>query len=194
MSRDRLRLVGGTHGGRRLRAAPGSRPTQERVREALFSRWSGLLAGATFLDLCTGSGAVGLEALSRGAERAILVDEDRHRLQVARANAAVLDLADRCVFLQARLPRQWPRVEGSLERRVSLLVFADPPYDFADYPALLERIRGLECLRSAAIEHSTRATWTDTLVEHVFRDYGESRLTFIETETCTQPSSSSGAR
>lgn len=88
------RIVAGVAGGRRLTVPPGrrTRPTSERAREGLFSSL-GDLDGARFLDLFAGSGAVGLEALSRGAVTATFVESDAAAVRVLRANAAALGLA-----------------------------------------------------------------------------------------------------
>src|SRR3954467_326701 len=87
------RIVAGAGGGRRLQVPAGrrTRPTSERAREGLFSSL-GDLTGARFLDLYAGSGAVGLEALSRGAAQATLVESDAGALRVIRTNAAALGL------------------------------------------------------------------------------------------------------
>ena len=74
-----LRIAGGAHRGRRLAVPQGARPTQDRVREALFSIWGERVRGARFLDLFAGSGAVGIEALSRGAATATFVESDARR-------------------------------------------------------------------------------------------------------------------
>jgi 16S rRNA (guanine966-N2)-methyltransferase len=91
-----IRLLAGSAGGRRLSvpAGSGTRPTSERAREGLFSTLASLtdLSGAAVLDLYAGSGAVGLEALSRGARSAVLVDNDPRAVRTLRANAAALAL------------------------------------------------------------------------------------------------------
>src|SRR5680860_1646812 len=98
------RIVAGTLGGRRLETPVGdaTRPTSDRVREALFSRVESLLGGldgAAVLDLYAGSGAVGLEALSRGASRAVLVESDRRAAAVVRRNI------DACLLYTSPSPR-----------------------------------------------------------------------------------------
>ncbi len=123
------RIVAGTLGGRRLESPAGdrTRPTSDRVREALFSRVESFLGGfdgTAVLDLYAGSGAVGLEALSRGASRAVLVESDRRAATVVRRNIDALGLADRAELVAQpveRVARQPPRVLAGL-------VFADPPY------------------------------------------------------------------
>jgi 16S rRNA (guanine966-N2)-methyltransferase len=88
------RVIAGTFGGRRLKTPPGSatRPTSDRVREALFSSLAGQLEGARVADLFAGSGALGIEALSRGAATAALIEPDRRAAAVIRANLAALGL------------------------------------------------------------------------------------------------------
>lgn len=86
------RIIGGAAGGRRLVAPAGrtTRPTSDRVREGLFSALGGDLSGRSFLDLYAGSGAVGLEAASRGAAPVVLVERDPHAARSARENVAAL--------------------------------------------------------------------------------------------------------
>jgi 16S rRNA (guanine966-N2)-methyltransferase len=123
-----MRIIAGEWGGRRLRTAPhnATRPTAERVREALFSVL-GPVADAAVLDLFAGSGALGLEALSRGAGRAVFVERDRPALAALRANIRTLGLhSDRALVrpIDARVALRTAR-----ERRETYdLVFLDPPY------------------------------------------------------------------
>ncbi len=122
-----MRVTGGELGGRRLRSPEGGvRPTADRVREALFARL-GDLSGARVLDLYAGSGALGIEALSRGAESAVFVERSARTAALLRGNLAQLDLSSRARVLAVdavagirRLAREGLRFE---------LVFADPPYD-----------------------------------------------------------------
>lgn len=173
-----LRISGGAWRGRALAAAPGSRPTQERVREALFSSWGARIAGAAFLDLFAGSGCVGFEALSRGAGSCAFVDSREQTVRVLTANARELqaDVAIACLELPARLdclPAGWPRRFD--------LIFADPPYDFEDYGALLAALRPrLAAGGEAAVEHSSRRSLAaGSVAIDRERRYGESTLTFL---------------
>ena len=102
-----IRIVAGTLGGRRLRTPPGltTRPTAERVRQALFNILGPLPPGCTVWDLCAGSGALGIEALSRGAGQAIFVDSDAVACRVLRQNLVDLGLASRTQVVQAPLSR-----------------------------------------------------------------------------------------
>ncbi len=126
------RVVGGTRGGRRLAVPPGgsTRPTSDRAREGLFSTVAavrGDLSGARVLDLYAGSGAVGLEALSRGAAHALLVEAAPRAARVARANAAALGLPG----AQVRAVPAARLVAGPPPGPAYDLVFLDPPYDLA---------------------------------------------------------------
>ncbi len=123
-----MRITGGEWGGRILVAPKGLdvRPTQDRVREALWSMLMNEISGASFLDLFAGTGAVGLDALSRGAARATFVELDRRHLEAVRANAAALPGASaRAEFVLADA-YQWIATAGR-GRRFDL-AFADPPY------------------------------------------------------------------
>ena len=123
-----MRIVAGRFGGRRLRAPAGraTRPTSDRVREALFGTL-GPLDGAAVLDLFAGSGALGLEALSRGAARADLVERDARAAAVARANAEALGLsADEVRVLQ--MPALRALRDARRRGATYDLVLLDPPY------------------------------------------------------------------
>lgn len=125
------RIIAGAAGGRRLAVPPGSgtRPTSDRVRESLFSRLESLGAvdGARVLDLYAGSGALGLEAVSRGAASAVLVEADRRAAEVARRNARDLGLAGVRVVTD-RAERYLAAIAGA---ETVDLVLCDPPYALA---------------------------------------------------------------
>lgn len=126
-----MRIVAGRYGGRRLVTPPGAatRPTSDRVREALFQRL-GPLDGQAVLDLFAGSGALALEALSRGAERAVLVDSAPAAIRAIRANVAALGLRED----EAQVRRQDARAflrSARAARHEYDLVLLDPPYRLA---------------------------------------------------------------
>ena len=174
------RIVAGSAKGRTL-AVPksGTRPTSERVREALFSRLDhmNVLEGATVLDLFAGTGALGLEALSRGAARATLVEKASAAARVASANVRSTGLPARVVTADARsylCARTGEDLRGDVD-----LVFIDPPYDIAeaDMTAVLSLLGpwiGPDAL--VVVERSTRApapTWPPFLVLEDPRTWGE---------------------
>jgi 16S rRNA (guanine966-N2)-methyltransferase len=135
------RIVAGKAGGRRLKVPPkGTRPTSERVREALFNalETAGELDGARVLDLYAGSGALGLEALSRGASDALFVEADRRAVDVLRGNVAALGLGGSVRAGQVETVVAAPAPQ-SFD-----LVLADPPYavDAAELGAVLAALAG----------------------------------------------------
>lgn len=131
-----MRVIAGELGGRRLHAPHGdrTRPTSDRVREALFMAL-GPLDGARVVDLYSGSGALAIEALSRGAEWADLVDHDRRAREVIERNLGELGLVQRARIWPLRLPAGLARIAEALGS--AQVVFADPPYGGADARAVL---------------------------------------------------------
>ena len=121
-----MRVVAGTYRGRRLTAPPGdaTRPTSDRVREALFSILGPSVQGARVLDLFAGSGALGIEALSRGAASAVFVDSAPRAIEAVRANLAALGIEAGVHRIEARA---WLRTASARSEAYDL-VFLDPPY------------------------------------------------------------------
>ncbi len=183
------RIISGTAGGRRLRTPPGSstRPTSDRVREALFSRLEhrGLLEGACVLDLYAGSGALGLEAASRGAAQVLLVESRQAAAKVIRANADVIGhpavrvVADTVERALAAGPPAGVRMD---------LVLIDPPYDVPEdaLAAVLAALVGYQWLARDAfvvVERSSRSpqpTWPEGLELSGEKRYGETAMWFAE--------------
>ncbi|MGA9872576.1 MAG: 16S rRNA (guanine(966)-N(2))-methyltransferase RsmD [Rhodococcus sp. (in: high G+C Gram-positive bacteria)] len=176
------RIVAGIAGGRKLKVPPrGTRPTSERVREALFSSLQARLelSGAAVMDLFAGSGALGLEALSRGAESVVLVESDARAAAVARENAAAVGLpgaAVRCAPVASMLA-------GAADTRYDL-VLADPPYavsDVAVQQMLSTLISGSWLAPDAVVvlERSSRSpetSWPAGLFPEKVKKYGETRI------------------
>jgi len=150
-----MRIIGGAHKGRRLSTPrwEGLRPTSDRLRETLFDILTPCVEGARVLDGCAGTGAVGLEALSRGAAHVLFIDSDPRAVALIRRNAAACGLADRCSVRRAALP-------GALRRLTPApfdLVLLDPPYDAPDVGAMLAA--SAACLAPEGwlvIEHARR--------------------------------------
>jgi 16S rRNA (guanine966-N2)-methyltransferase len=184
------RIISGAAGGRRLQTPRGARtrPTSDRVREALFSRLEHLdtLAGARVLDLYAGSGALGLEAASRGAASVLLVDADRTAARVARGNAAVVALPG-VVVREDTVERVLLAGPGGGGGPVDL-VFLDPPYDLTeaalgDALALLVVHGWLAPDALVVVERSTRSPeprWPARLSPAGERRYGETRMWFAD--------------
>ena len=127
-----MRIISGEAGGRRISAPAGTntRPTLDRVRENLFNMLQGKVEGRTVLDLFAGSGALSLEALSRGAKEAVLVDCDRRAVAAEKQNIGTLGYGSRADVVCA----DWRQAVSGLARRGKQfdLVFLDPPYATQD--------------------------------------------------------------
>jgi 16S rRNA (guanine966-N2)-methyltransferase len=171
-----MRIVAGRHKGRRLGtpAGAGTRPTADRVREALFSIL-GPMEGLRVLDLYAGSGALGIEALSRGAESATFVESARPALAAIRAN---LDATGEQAEVVVSDAIRWLRAAGEGERAFDL-VFCDPPYDAAPRIAqpladLLPRVVAPEAL--IVTESSKRTPLVLDLPLTDERTYGDTRI------------------
>jgi 16S rRNA (guanine966-N2)-methyltransferase len=169
-----MRVISGEFGGRRLVAPSGitTRPTTDKVRQAVFNSLGsmGVVEGAVVADLYAGSGALGIEALSRGAERCLFVERDRDALHALRANIEALDLAGRAAVHVTDVMAWVPSM-----RNVDI-AFIDPPYAFEGWPALLPLVDvGLVVAESddpiAAVEG-----WTQLRA----RRYGRTWVTLLE--------------
>lgn len=174
-----VKLLGGRWRGRRLQTPPDIRPTQARVREALFSRWGDRILRCRFLELYAGSGCVSLEALSRGAAEAVAIDCDRRALECMAANREHLG-ADGLSIRRARLPEG---LAGASDRQAAFdLAFVDPPYDARRLDSLLVAIAGLMAVGGEVVlEHSSRRRSPGTagpLRLTGGKRYGDSALTF----------------
>lgn len=153
-----MRIITGKYKGKRLRTLPGdeTRPTMDRVREALFSILSGNVEGAVVLDLFAGSGALGIEALSRGSANAHFIEKNRRAAEILNANIALLSGAD-CAVHHGPVERVLP---GLARKGVVFdLVFMDPPYGRGLVPKTLETLCRLDMLAPecrVVAEHETR--------------------------------------
>lgn len=153
-----LRVIGGTWRGRRIRfpAEPALRPTPDRLRETLFNWLGEWIVGRRVLDLYAGSGALGIEALSRGAREAVFVEHKATALESLRANL------DRLAAATARVERADVRVWLTRERSAFDLVFLDPPYAMRDGAELLTLLAERGVLapdHRVYLEQSAAAAW-----------------------------------
>lgn len=190
-----VRITGGELRGRWVAVPATARPTEGRVREALFSIWSQEVPGSRFLDLFAGSGVVAVEAASRGALTVVAVESDPRAFRRLEANLRRLDLTGLVEAHRGVLPgwlERWSEEGGEEGRLPFHLVFADPPYVWEGYRELLTAIAPLLAEDGwIAIEHSARvelpvelpvevaiesAEETAPLVRADVRRYGESVL------------------
>jgi 16S rRNA (guanine966-N2)-methyltransferase len=176
------RIIAGSARGRRLQTPKGdrTRPTSDRVREALFSAieaWCGSLHGLHFLDLYAGSGAVGLEAASRGAESVLLVESHRRTAQLIEDNARTIG----CSGVTVRAAAVLQVVVRQPEVRYDV-AFLDPPYDLTDDDlaetlTLLQEWLSPEAL--VVVERSSRSpepSWPEGILADRSKRYGETVL------------------
>jgi 16S rRNA (guanine966-N2)-methyltransferase len=192
-----MRITGGLHRSRALTAPRGkdTRPTSDRVREALFGilTSAGALGGARVLDLYAGTGALGLEALSRGAAEAVFVESSRGALEALRANVAALALSPSARIVDGDIERSTRRIvaAGPFD-----LVFADPPWakvDTGDAPRALVALASAGAFAPKAwlvLEHASRTPSPEVppLARIQTRAYGDTTLTFYKTGIVGPPS------
>jgi len=179
------RIIAGAHGGRRLSAPAGAltRPTSDRVREAFFSSLDSMidLSGARFADLYAGSGAVGLEALSRGASHALLVESDARAARTIRDNIVALRVGNAARLVTGKVSQV---LAGPPDGGPYDVIFADPPYavtaaEITEVQNLLVENGWLAPDAVVALERSTRGgtmTWVDGVTAERSRRYGETTL------------------
>jgi 16S rRNA (guanine966-N2)-methyltransferase len=173
-----MRIVAGTHGGRRLTAPAGrgTRPTSDRVREALFSILGDRVHGARVLDLFAGTGALGLESLSRGAAEATFVDSESAAIAAVKRNLDDLGLVG---GVQRRDALTFLREAGRAQRQYDL-VFLDPPYRSAGTlgPKLADTLPGVLASGGLVVAESDRRAPLDlqplTLLDE--RRYGDTLI------------------
>jgi 16S rRNA (guanine966-N2)-methyltransferase len=175
-----VRIIAGAHKGRTLKAPKwdGLRPTSDKLRETLFNILQTRVAGARVLDAFSGTGAVALEALSRGAVAATCLDNDRRAAALIAENAALCGEADRCVIIRDVASRalKTPLPGGPFD-----IVVLDPPYDYANLDEVVQDAGGQRAEGAVLVlEHASRVappqpgglTLTRTVTS------GDSALTF----------------
>jgi 16S rRNA (guanine966-N2)-methyltransferase len=193
-----LRVVAGRWRGRRIQAGPDGdsrtlRPTADRVRTSLFDRLTPRLPGARVLDLCAGTGALGIEALSRGAAHVTFVDASGRAQELLKTNLAALEVEAGEYTLRRDDALRSLVALDRLGERFDLLL-ADPPYDSRLAGRLVEALGGLTLLEPEGwivVEHDRREelpAQAGRLVQFDQRSYGDTRLTFYrETDDADGP-------
>ena len=173
-----MRVVAGELRGRRINAPKGkkTRPTTDKAREATFNALGSINAviGARVLDAFAGSGALGIEALSRGAVHCTFIERDREALEALRENIATLGLADRSTVIRGDALVYANTVPEAT------LILADPPYEFASWPELLDCARAAlvvaESNRELEAEIAQCADWQVVRSKR----YGRAYVSFIQ--------------
>lgn len=158
-----MRIIAGTLKGRRLGspAWPGLRPTSDKLRETLFNVLAPRVVGARVLDLYAGTGALGLEAISRGAATAVFVEQDRRALALIAENIRHCGVDDRCVIIRASVERGLERLRRAPEYSPFDIVLIDPPYDCPPEAALREVDVLVAAHGVVVFERSRRSTAPD---------------------------------
>ena len=152
-----MRVIGGEFRSRRLKSIPGdtTRPTSDRLRETLFNVLQTRIEGAMFVDAYAGTGAVGIEALSRGAAHAYFLEKNRAALEAIRENVASLGLVRRATVVAGAVRSTLAGCKGDI-------VFLDPPYGLeGEYPAALELL-GTQPPGLVVVQHSIRFSLSET--------------------------------
>ena len=168
-----MRVIAGELGGRRFEAPRDAhvRPTADRVREAWFNILGDRVRKATALDLFAGSGALGIEALSRGAVRTVFVENARSSLAALRANIEKLDLTDRSEVVRTDAARYAAGLDaGSFD-----VAFADPPFASSGAERLVRIFLQTPFARILGVEHRA----ADELAGGETRTYGDIAVTFF---------------
>jgi 16S rRNA (guanine966-N2)-methyltransferase len=177
-----MRIIAGEYKGRRLKAPrwPNLRPTSDKLRETLFNILAPRVRGARVLDVFAGTGAIGLEGLSRGAERAVFVDHDQRAAALIDENATLCGARNRCAIIRDTAERalQKPIAGDPFD-----LIILDPPYDFEPLaPIVSAAAAHLASGGWIVLEHARRRATPDAAGVRATRTVasGDSALTFFE--------------
>jgi 16S rRNA (guanine966-N2)-methyltransferase len=174
-----VRVIAGEFRSRRLRSIPGlaTRPTPDRLRESLFDILGSKVEGAVFLDAYAGTGAVGIEALSRGARRAIFLERSKAALRLIHENLASLEIESRALVVAAP-------VLTSIARHTADIVFLDPPYDLEREYAPALKLLSEKPTGLVIAQHSARLALAEsygTLKRTRVLKQGDNALSFYST-------------
>ncbi|NMD32600.1 MAG: 16S rRNA (guanine(966)-N(2))-methyltransferase RsmD [Firmicutes bacterium] len=185
-----MRVIAGTARGTRLKVPRGGavRPTSDRVKEALFNILGLRVFEAVVWDLYAGSGAIGIEALSRGAAEALFVEQERAHLKIIEENLSRARVASRARLLQQDVKMALPLL--AREKQQADLIFSDPPYQERTIPTLLAAIDHYGLLHAdglIVLELFARSElWPEKHPAVNLRKYGDTVLAFIEAAALPQ--------
>ena len=178
----RVRIIAGEFGGRFIQAPSGqtTHPMGERVRSAMFNSLGSEVQGARVLDVFAGSGAVGLEALSRGAASVTFVERDRNAIRVLEENIASLGVSEKCIVIKTTVSN-WLETMAPDEFD---LIFADPPYHDTQFSTVTRLMGLLKPSALMVLSHPGRSESPTkpgvVVVDN--RSYGDAVLTFYRRE------------
>jgi 16S rRNA (guanine966-N2)-methyltransferase len=180
-----MRIIAGSFKGRRLKAPtwPGLRPTSDKLRETLFNIVAARVPGARILDAFAGTGAVGLESLSRGAERVTFIENDRRAAALISENVTLCGVRNRCAIIRDTAERALVR---QIEGGPFDVIVLDPPYDFDQLGAVLDAAaRHVARGGVLILEHGARRRVPETAAVRAVRTVrsGDSALTLFEVST-----------
>jgi len=179
MSR-RLRVIAGQAGSVPLKVPQGGdvRPTTDAMRETLFASLGPDVRGGRFADLYAGSGAVGIEALSRGAAWAVFIEISRSCVEVIRANLENTGLDDRGIVVRRRLPQAWGEIAAS--HGLFDMVFVGAPYECPDLVKLAQRLvtqrEGVAAPGIAIFQHNRSEPLLPYIAPDKVKQFGQSRI------------------
>ena len=183
-----LRVVAGVQKGRRLKqpVGPGLRPTSARVKEALFSIIADRLPNAQVLDLYAGTGALGLEALSRGAQGVVFVENQESSIKVLHENIQNCSLTESCTIIAKDVETFLANLPSPYNTKTFDLVFADPPYEISNLEPLLSKLDASQQVAKngfVVVEHFKKTLLplkTGRLQQSKQARYGDSMLSFYQ--------------
>jgi len=176
-----MRIIGGIHRGRKIKSVKGmlTRPTTDMIREALFNIICDRVPGSYFLDLFAGTGAVGLEALSRGAEKAVFVEKNVTACSVIKQNLRDLNMEDKGLVLQCDVNAAIEKL--AKEGLIFDIIFLDPPYHKNHIEVTLKALKDFNITASlVVVQHPKDETFAFDGFELIkYKKYGRSALTFL---------------
>src|SRR5699024_2904167 len=137
---DTMRVIAGTHKGRKLQVASGrvTRPTSDKIKESLFNQIGPFFRGGMCLDLYAGSGALGIEAISRGMEACVFIDKNHYAIKMVKKNIEQLKLENHAYVYRSEATSMLPILHS--KKQQFQLIFLDPPYDKADLTGIIRDI------------------------------------------------------
>lgn len=161
-----MRIIAGDMKGRQLKSVPGkkTRPTSDKIKESIFQIIGPFFNGGICLDLFAGSGSLGLEALSRGMEKAIFIDKNRQAIHTIHKNISTLNLENRTEVFQNYAERALNILK---KRKMQFdIIFIDPPYENTVYEYILDKIARLNLIKLGGViycEHEAKKVITVNL-------------------------------